>query len=144
MLDLLQSVEMFEGLDERQLKRLAELFREQTLGAGETLFSRGDEATRLFLVKEGFLEVVVPGGEDGEERTIVHLGHGQSVGEMSLVERGTRSATIRALTPNTVVASASIQAIKRLCERCPKLGHRILSNIAADLSFRLRRHTEES
>ena len=144
MLDLLQSVEMFEGLNERQLRRLAELFREQTLEPGQTLFSRGDEANRLFLVKAGFLAVVVPGDEAGEERTIVHLGHGQSVGEMSLVECGTRSATVRALTPGTVVACASIPSIRQLCERCPKLGYRILNNIAADLSFRLRRHTEES
>lgn len=144
MLDLLQSVEMFAGLDERQLKRLADLFEEQTLDVGETLFSRGDEAKRLFLVKRGFVEVVIHEGEGAAEHALVHLGPGQSVGEMSLVDRGTRSATIRAATPNTVVACASIRAVNRLCERKPKTGYRILRNIAADLSFRLRRQDEEA
>jgi CRP-like cAMP-binding protein len=72
---------------------------------------------------------------------ILNLGPGQSVGEMSLVDTGVRSATCRAATDNTLVASITRDAFERLVDSDPRLGYRIMRNIAADLSFRLRHRT---
>ena len=97
---LLRHVEVFQGLATKELERLAGLFEEQRLARGEVLFRQGDKSDRLYLVKDGFVEVQLEDGIDGagEARTLVRLGRGQSVGEMSLVDRGRRSATIRGAT----------------------------------------------
>ncbi len=73
-------------------------------------------------------------------RTLINLGPGQSVGEMALIDGGPRSATVRAMTPGTAVAAITRDAFERLCETNATIGYRIMRNIAADLSFRLRHH----
>jgi CRP/FNR family cyclic AMP-dependent transcriptional regulator len=136
---LLRSVEIFAGLSGEQLSTLANIFTTHQLKEGEVLFSQGDEASDLFLVSEGFVEVVREATEEAEGKVIVNLGPGQSVGEMALVDRGTRSATIRAVTDDTVVVSMSSDNFEKFCEENTEIGYRIMRNIAADLSFRLRR-----
>jgi CRP/FNR family transcriptional regulator len=138
LIDLLRNVEMFEGLTAKQLKKLAYIFIENVLHAGEVIFSQGDKSENLFLVKSGFIEVITDSPDTKMERVIRILGHGQSVGEMSWVDRGTRSATVRAVTKNTILAVASFDALDEICKRNPKIGYRLFRNIAADLSFRFR------
>ncbi len=143
LIKLLRSVEMFSGLTDEQFARLAGIFREQTLKRDEVLFSQGDEAHSLYLIKEGFVEVVVDAGDQPGGRTLVNLGPGQSVGEMALIDQGARSATVRAATDGTVVVSITRDAFENLCETDTGIGYRVMRNIAADLSFRIRRKTLE-
>ena len=79
-----------------------------------------------------------------EGHVVVRLGRGQSVGEMSLVDRGPRSASIRSAMDETVIASAPFDAIDALCQADPRIGFQIMRNIAADLSFRLRHRDLET
>ena len=58
---------------------------------------------------------------------------------MSWIDRGVRSAAVRAVTNNTILAAASFDALDDVCNRNPKIGYRLFRNIAADLSFRFRR-----
>jgi len=141
---LLRSVEMFSGLTDEQLEKLAHIFTEREYRRDEVLFEQGAEADRLYLVREGFVEVIVESGESPQGKNILNLGPGQSVGEMSLVDSGYRSATCRAATDGTIVASVTREAFERLCESDTAIGYRIMRNIAADLSFRLRHRTLES
>ena len=135
---LLRSVEMFAGLSDEQFEKLAEIFEEQEHTQDEILFSQGDRGDRLYLVRSGFVEVILETEKSSEGRTLVNLGAGQSVGEMALVDQGTRSATVRIATDGTTIASVSREAFENLCESNAKIGYRIMRNIAADLSFRLR------
>lgn len=139
--DLLASVEMFAGLSDDKLAKLAAIFEEHTFGRDEKLFSQGDEADRLYLVRDGFVEIVVESDDHPDGRTIVNLGPGQSVGEMALVDQGPRSATVRAATDNTRVASVSHANFEALCEDDSDIGYQVMRNIAADLSFRIRHRT---
>jgi CRP/FNR family cyclic AMP-dependent transcriptional regulator len=139
LVKLLQSVEMFAGLSEAQLNELVSIFETHRLDEGEVLFSQGDEASDLFLVSEGFVEVIHEEDDSPEGKILVNLGPGQSVGEMALVDQGTRSATIRSASDNTVVISVSREDFERFCEGNTEIGYRVMRNIAADLSFRLRR-----
>ncbi len=64
--------------------------------AGTWLMREGDEASSLFVVRTGRLEVVV--GDD----VVRELGAGAVVGELALLAGGTRSASIRARRDSTV------------------------------------------
>ena len=67
----------------------------------------------------------------------VTLGQGQSFGEMGLVDRGPRSATVRA-DSDTDLYAINCEQFLELCELLPQLGFQVMLNIAADLSFKLR------
>lgn len=146
VVDLLHDVEMFQGLDEKPLRRLAALFDLRRLDRDEILFCQGDPGDRIYLVQEGFLAVCVAGCRDGPGtgHVVLALGRGQSVGEMSLVDQGERSASVKAATDGTVVLSAPSAEVVALCGRCPRIGYGVMLNIAADLSFRLRHHDQET
>ena len=136
---LLRAVELFSGLSDEQFEKLAGVFDERAYQNGKIIFDQGDEGDRLYIVRTGIVEVVVSDGEAEQDgRTIVNLGMGQVFGEMALVDRGKRSATMRSVDDGTLVNSISREDFNNLCEKDTAIGYRIFRNIAADLSFRLR------
>jgi len=142
LIELLRNVEMFEGLADKQLKKIADIFDESVLHQDEVLFLQGEKADCLYLIKSGFVELIVDSSSSSGERAIRNLGQGQSVGEMSWVDHGRRSATVRSVTEGTTIVSVLFEALDELCERNPRIGYRVFRNIASDLSFRLRQDSE--
>ena len=132
---LLQSVELFDGLSGKDLDEVAAICKQRKYNAGEILAKEGEVGSELFVVSEGLVEVTVE--EFTVPRVVVNLGAGQIVGEMSLVDRGPRSATVRAIH-DTVVQVIQHDEFKDLCERNTGIGYLVMSNMAADLSFKLR------
>jgi len=141
LIKLLRSVELFAGLNDEQLGKVAAIFEERQYKEGEVVFSQGDPGDRLYLVQAGFVEVIAEEAGRAEGRTLVSLGQGQSVGEMALVDQGPRSATVRAIRDETVIASVSRAAFEQLCESDTAIGYRVMRNIAIDISFKLRHQT---
>jgi hypothetical protein len=79
------------------------LFAQRTLveeeyGAGETIFTQGDVGRHVYVLKSGSVEVVhtKPGGMS---EVLKVLGPGDHFGEMALIAKAPRNATIRATTP---------------------------------------------
>jgi hypothetical protein len=66
------------------------------LSPGDTLVEQGDTGDALFLLLDGILAVEVDG------RTLAEIGPGAVLGERALLEGGTRTATLRAVTPARV------------------------------------------
>ncbi len=64
--------------------------------AGDTIISEGDEGNCAFFIVAGSVEVII--GRGVGERRVGALGAGEVFGEMSLIEPGPRSATVRATT----------------------------------------------
>ncbi len=73
------------------------------LEADETLTEQGEQGDELYLILDGVLAVDV----DGE--TVAEVGPGAILGERAVVEGGTRTATLRTVTPAKVVAVAADQ-----------------------------------
>ena len=139
LVNLLRTTEIFSGLSEEQLTKLSTLFEKKTFTTDEVIFEQDTAGDTLFIIEKGFVEIVV-----GGEHTLVNLGPGQIVGEMALVDRGARSATVRAATDATMVYLMSSAKFEKLCESDTAIGYRVMRKIAADLSFKLRhRNLEE-
>ncbi len=136
---ILRSVEAFKGISEGDLNALADICEERTYQKDEIITRQGEEGDELYIVCDGFLEVVhSPVDEDAPPRTVVNLGEGQIAGEMALVDGGPRSATVRASSEETVVLVIRRNDFETLCEKNHFLGYVIMRNIAADLSFKVR------
>jgi hypothetical protein len=68
------------------------------IGKGVTLIEQGQPGDEMFLVLDGLFAVEVDG------KAVAQVGPGAIVGERALVEKGLRTATLRALTPCQVVS----------------------------------------
>jgi hypothetical protein len=69
----------------------------------EVLVEQGEGGDEIFLVLDGVLAAEV----DGE--TVAELGPGAVLGERAIIEDGTRTATLRAITPAKVVSISADQ-----------------------------------
>jgi CRP-like cAMP-binding protein len=139
LVPLLQKVELFDGLTQAELQAVAALCTEQTYHPGDTLTRHGEPGSEMYVICEGWVEVIPgmsPGG--GAPRAVVNLGRGQLIGEMTLVDNGPRSASVRALSEPTVVQAIDRERFTQLCEQDFHLGYLVMRNMAADLSFKLR------
>ena len=134
--ELLRSVELFDGLTDDDLEDVAAICAQRTFKEGEILAKEGEAGSELFIIGEGLVEVTV--GGRSSPRVVVSLGTGQLIGEMSLVDRGPRSATVCAVYNPTVVQTIQHDAFQDLCQRNTRIGYIVMSNLAADLSFKLR------
>jgi CRP-like cAMP-binding protein len=90
--DLIRGVPLFAETDERFLDRLAEEFNPRRYAPGELMAEEGEPGATFFVIESGEAAVLVHGNE-------VHtLGPGDSFGEVALIDRSARSATVRADT----------------------------------------------
>ena len=62
------------------------------LSAKQTLFRKGDQGGALYLILDGKVAIVFP-HEDGSDEVLNHLGPGEALGQMSLIDPGLRTAT---------------------------------------------------
>jgi len=134
----LKQLDIFQGLDDADVARVADLCRAQIVPAGDVIVTIGEAAEMFYLVREGTVEISTQRPNDpAADGVCLTLGRGQMFGEMALVDRGARSATARALTDVLMYVIPCDQFLD-LCEQCPRLGYVVMRNIAADLSFKLR------
>jgi CRP/FNR family cyclic AMP-dependent transcriptional regulator len=94
-LDLLSNIPLFAKLTEPELQDLAGLLKEQRVANQQPVFWIGDEGSDFYLVQVGRVSVCYP-DEAGHEVTIAVLGSGDFFGEISLLDGGPRTATVRA------------------------------------------------
>lgn len=132
--EILSGVELFEGLSDDDLEQVASLCQERQIPRGELLVKEGDAGDELFIITNGFVEVLL----ETPRRVVVNLGTGQITGEMALVDGGPRSATLRAVSAPTIVQVITRSDFDKLCDNNTRLGFIVFRNLAADLSFKLR------
>jgi CRP-like cAMP-binding protein len=92
----LEGVGIFAGASRAVLERLAAAATEVTVAAGEPVVREGEQADALYVVVDGEVEVTAV-GEGAAERPLRTLGPGSYFGEIGLLERIPRTATVTAL-----------------------------------------------
>jgi CRP-like cAMP-binding protein len=86
--DQLRHVPLFAELDERELRSIAGSMRERTFEAGTTVTEEGTEGAGFFVIHDGAATVTKAGREVGK------LGPGDYFGEIALMAKSPRTATI--------------------------------------------------
>ncbi|MGB3222095.1 MAG: cyclic nucleotide-binding domain-containing protein [Desulforhopalus sp.] len=107
------------------------------LQRGEYLFVEGDQGTFMGFVVNGVLEVQKK-TDTGENIVLARLTKGSSIGEMALIDKSPRSATVIAKQPSTMVTLTD-KGFDILAEKYPPLGIKVIQKIARLLSLNMRR-----
>ena len=135
-LPVLSTSPLFEMLSTQELEYVAELSRPRRFSAGQTVFDEGELGDSVFVIASGEVEVVRRDAA-GEPKVIAVLSPPQFFGEMSLIDKEYRSATVRARTDAELLhlTAENLTAFRK--------QHRdgftfVVINIARVLSARLR------
>jgi voltage-gated potassium channel len=110
-------VPLFAGLDAGEIAEIMRLLRAQSVEPGGVIARRGDPAHSMYFIAAGEVEIELP-----HER--VRLGVGHFFGEVAVLRRARRSATVTATTrTNLLVLDA--HDLHALMEREPRVAERI-------------------
>jgi len=91
-LDLIRGVPLFAEADDSFLQRLAGEFMERRYAAGAVIAEEGEAGRTFFVIESGEVTESVQG------RDVGRLGPGEAFGEMALIDKSARSATVKADT----------------------------------------------
>lgn len=98
--------------------------KREIYASGQTIFETGDVGDCAYLVEEGTVEIVVL--DQNKECRIGLMGKGEMIGEASLIEGSTRTATARAVE-RTVLVPFTRELMDKLLKNCdPILRHLLL------------------
>jgi SulP family sulfate permease len=132
------------GMDAEQVDALASLLVERRFAAGEAVFRRGDASDALFVAVLGAIGIWLPADTQpgAAGRRIVSYAPGVVFGEMGLLQDQPRSADAIAEDDAVVLVLTRAQW-QRLAAARPELLLRLMTNLTAQLSTRIRRLTDE-
>jgi CRP/FNR family cyclic AMP-dependent transcriptional regulator len=131
-LALLAQSDLFSALDPDALRLMLTGARSVRCSRNDVLFSEGDEAEQLYLVRSGRI-AIAKRSPDGRESVLALMEGGDLFGEMPLFDGEQRSADARALE-NSDLLVVPYPPIKAVLEERPQL----LWEVVALLSRRLR------
>lgn len=125
---ILGRVPLFAGMPKEALSALAEITGTRSLRAKEELFHKGDEANELYVVVSGHLKITTT-SEDGNDLMFGVAGEGEVCGEIALLTRWPRTATVGALGATSLL-SISRRHLHELLHERPQVGIDLLSVVA--------------
>ena len=125
-----QRVPIFSGMSPDCLMRTLAIAEHASVKMGDNVFNEGDSGDSFFVLISG--EVRVEKSSQGRAVELAKLGAGHCFGEMALVGKNLRSATVRA-----VQDCVTMRFTRQQIDANPESAHIIYRNIASILASRL-------
>jgi len=131
-IDFLKQVDIFKGVDEDQLKQIAQGINEKGYQSGSRIFAEGEEADRVWIVMEGQVDLRfdLPGRNTSEENTIVSITAGNSLGWSSFVPPFQYRLSAYCATRSCKMLLITKEFLTDLFEKDNTMGYRVISNLA--------------
>ena len=111
--DTLARVDLFRGLDKKDLRLLAASCQERKYSAGSTLMKQGDTGVGLYVITSGKVRVTRASSPDRAEEELDVVGVGSVLGEMALLDDLPRSATVTTLQSHPDIAIRLLAVLSR-------------------------------
>lgn len=115
-------VPLFASLDASEIAEIMQYLRAQTVPASTIIVRRGDVARSMYFVAAGEVEVQLPD-------SVARLGEGHFFGEIAVLKKTRRTATVRATTPTKLLV-LDAGDLQTLMANNPEIGRRIDETIA--------------
>ncbi len=112
---------LFSSLDEPGLKAMIEILDVRLVARGKVLVQEGSTGDEAFFVARGELDVQKASTKGGVPIALARLGSGALFGEMALLSRAPRTATVIAAVPSVVLVAKKAD-LDRLVGKAPSVG----------------------
>ncbi len=122
----LKGIWLFSNCSESELRKIRRLLAEASVAEGEWLVGEGEMGSYLFVIVSGSAEVRRKG------RTVAELGAGDHFGELSLLDRKPRSASV-VCTTDVEILLLSRRDFERLLDSVPAIARKVMRSMAARL-----------
>ena len=126
-IDLIKSVPLFSGASKSELAEIAAIADEVDLPAGKTLTTEGETGREFFVLIEGTADVTQGG------RKIREMGPGDFFGEIALISKAPRTATVTTSSPVRALVITD-RAFRQLLEHSPQIAVVALTALAERLA----------
>ena len=138
----LKEFSMFGALSDEELSLLAGSMTEKTFEPGAEILKEGEPGDGMFLLLGGNVDVLkkTPYGEDFVTASLSGSDH-CTLGEMALIDRDVRSATVRAVSECSTLC-LSYDRFNSFCSEYPKIGMELMKAVSLTLVRNLRRENE--
>ena len=124
--DALASVPLFSACSKKELQLVANKGEHRKVDAGTTLVSEGSAGAEFFVILDGTARVERHG------QKVAELGAGGYFGELSLLDRAPRNATVVAESPMELVVLGQ-RAFDELLSTVPQFDKKLLAGLARRL-----------
>ena len=114
-IDLIKGVPLFSGASKSELAEIAAIADEIDLPAGKVLIEEGDHGREFFVLIEGTADVMQGGNKVGRL-----LGPGDFFGEIALISKAPRTATITTTSPVRALVITD-RAFRHLLDHAPNI-----------------------
>jgi CRP/FNR family transcriptional regulator len=128
LVETIHRAPLFIALDDESANALRKSMDEVRLTRGQTLFSEGDQAERLYVIGEGKIKLGTVSA-DGRENLLSVLGPGDMFGELSLFDLKPRASTATAVT-DARLFSLGNDDLQELLRVRPEVSFYLLQSLA--------------
>jgi len=132
---------LLSGLTSEEIQIIAGLLKRETYWPGEVIIQSGAEAHELFLLAGGKVSVMAMLPSGGSKR-LATFSAGMVFGEMAVIDRAPRSATIVADSEVTCDL-LNVEDFEALGETSPRIKIKLLENLSRGLCTKLRKANRE-
>jgi CRP-like cAMP-binding protein len=123
-LDSLASIPLFAACSRKDIQKIARASDQVSVPAGKVLVEQGTTGRECFMIVDGTAVV------RRNHRKIATLGPGDYFGELALLDKGERTATVTAETPLTVLVLGP-REFASVLDEVPGLTRKLLATLAA-------------
>ena len=131
-----EQYELFENFQPQEIAIIASLLQRRNYQPGDVIINTGEEAREMFFLERGSVSVFVP-LESGGRKRLATFSAGMVFGEMAVIDRAPRSATIVA-DSQIVCDVLSVEELERLGATHPGIKIKLLEGLSLCLCRRLR------
>jgi CRP/FNR family transcriptional regulator, cyclic AMP receptor protein len=128
---MLRAIPLFKDLSDADLAVINELATEKSVPKGTIVLTEGAIGDSLYAIQSGRVKVFI-GDEDGREIILKFLGPGDFFGEMSMIDKQPRSASVSAVEPATFRV-LSQQGFQECMVRAPRIAALVMQALAKRL-----------
>ncbi len=115
----------FKGLEDEELREIADLTRFCSYPAGHILCQEGAYEDVMYIVADGNVLITQKMSEEEGERILRVGGKGDLLGEMALIQNAPRSASVRTTTPCTMLEMGK-KDFETILRRSPRMANDII------------------
>jgi CRP-like cAMP-binding protein len=134
--DMLGKTPLFDSVSDKEFYLIASYMQVLQVPEGEVVFAEGEMGDHIYFIVSGELNIYKKTEQD-KQLLISKIGKGRVLGEMNIIDRFPRSATVIAQTRTTLL-TLSHEHFEQILEDHPRDGISFFRGIVRTLSLNLR------